>query len=116
MQSRTLSTGDFKFDIIQYLLCSDLYEGTRVAAERDLSGIRQILRPLEESGILIKRNDEEVRLLLCIVSYYYTASVFGQSVYSFCLKFPYYHEGVYFYLLEVETDSSHNILFSLSSV
>ncbi|KAK4798859.1 hypothetical protein SAY86_024224 [Trapa natans] len=42
------------------MVASDLYEGTRVANERDLSGIRQILLPLEKSGILVKRTDEEL--------------------------------------------------------
>lgn len=48
-----------------------------MAKERDLSGIRQILRPLEESGILVKRTDEEVCFLLSIVGHYYTASIYG---------------------------------------
>lgn len=41
-------------------LFSDVYEGTRMARVTDLSGIRQIIRPLEEAGILIRRTDEEV--------------------------------------------------------
>ena len=38
----------------------DMYEGTRTAREEDFSGIRKILRPLEESGVLVQRTDEEV--------------------------------------------------------
>lgn len=41
-------------------LYSDVYEGTRMAREADLDGIRQLLQPLEESGTLIRRTDEEV--------------------------------------------------------
>lgn len=41
-------------------LCSDVYEGTRTATEADLVGIRQLLQPLEESGTLIQRTDEEL--------------------------------------------------------
>lgn len=29
----------------------------------DLAGIRQIIKPLEESGTLVRRTDEEVNLL-----------------------------------------------------
>lgn len=39
---------------------SDLYEGTRTARVPDFSGIRQILLPLEESGALVRRTDQEV--------------------------------------------------------
>jgi amino-acid N-acetyltransferase len=41
----------------------DMYEGTRMAREEDLSGIRKIIRPLEESGVLVRRTDKEVHLL-----------------------------------------------------
>jgi hypothetical protein len=40
--------------------CRDMYEGTRMAREEDLSGIRKIIRPLEESGVLVRRTDKEV--------------------------------------------------------
>lgn len=40
-----------------------MYEGTRMAREEDLSGIRKIIRPLEESGVLVRRTDKEVHLL-----------------------------------------------------
>ena len=39
---------------------SDLYEGTRMARVTDLSGIRTIIEPLEASGTLVRRTDEEV--------------------------------------------------------
>lgn len=39
---------------------SDLYEGTRMATATDLPGIREIMQPLEESGALVRRTDEEV--------------------------------------------------------
>lgn len=41
-------------------MLSDLYEGTRTARVTDLSGIREIIQPLEASGILVRRTDEEV--------------------------------------------------------
>uniref|UniRef100_A0A0D9X0X3 N-acetyltransferase domain-containing protein n=1 Tax=Leersia perrieri TaxID=77586 RepID=A0A0D9X0X3_9ORYZ len=46
----------------------DVYEGTRIAREEDLLGIRKILRPLEESGVLVKRTDKE--LLEALESFY----------------------------------------------
>jgi N-acetylglutamate synthase-like GNAT family acetyltransferase len=37
-----------------------MYEGTRMAREEDFSGIRKIIHPLEESGVLVRRTDKEV--------------------------------------------------------
>jgi amino-acid N-acetyltransferase len=37
-----------------------MYEGTRTAREEDFSGIRKIIHPLEESGVLVRRTDKEV--------------------------------------------------------
>ncbi|XP_021717955.1 probable amino-acid acetyltransferase NAGS2, chloroplastic isoform X1 [Chenopodium quinoa] len=57
----------FQRDGVGTMVASDVYEGTRMAREADLAGIRQILRPLEESGTLIRRTDEE--LLAAIESF-----------------------------------------------
>jgi hypothetical protein len=38
----------------------DIYEGTRVATVSDLAGIKKLIHPLEESGVFVKRTDEEV--------------------------------------------------------
>lgn len=51
---------------------SDVYEGTRDAKVEDLAGIRHIIKPLEESGILVRRTDEEVIALLSSTSYCFT--------------------------------------------
>ena len=37
-----------------------------MAREPDLAGIRQLLQPLEASGTLIRRTDEEVCCLRCL--------------------------------------------------
>lgn len=54
------------FNVLAFQLllhcCSDLYEGTRMAQATDISGIKQILQPLEEKGVLVKRTEEEVCL------------------------------------------------------
>ncbi|KAK6923157.1 GNAT domain [Dillenia turbinata] len=50
----------FQRDGMGTMVASDVYEGTRMARVTDLAGIRQILRPLEESGTLIRRTDEEL--------------------------------------------------------
>ncbi|KAK6923948.1 GNAT domain [Dillenia turbinata] len=50
----------FQRDGMGTMVASDLYEGTRMARMTDLAGIRQILRPLEESGTLVRRTDEEL--------------------------------------------------------
>ncbi|KAK2656807.1 hypothetical protein Ddye_009859 [Dipteronia dyeriana] len=50
----------FKRDGMGTMVASDVYEGTRMARVIDLSGIRQIIQPLEESGALIRRTDEQL--------------------------------------------------------
>ncbi|XP_062154537.1 probable amino-acid acetyltransferase NAGS2, chloroplastic isoform X2 [Alnus glutinosa] len=50
----------FKRDGMGTMVASDLYEGTRTARVPDFSGIRQILLPLEESGALVRRTDQEL--------------------------------------------------------
>ncbi|KAK3224510.1 hypothetical protein Dsin_011535 [Dipteronia sinensis] len=50
----------FKRDGMGTMVASDLYEGTRMARVADLSGIRQIIKPLEDSGALIRRTDEQL--------------------------------------------------------
>uniref|UniRef100_A0A7N0VKY1 N-acetyltransferase domain-containing protein n=1 Tax=Kalanchoe fedtschenkoi TaxID=63787 RepID=A0A7N0VKY1_KALFE len=42
------------------MVASDLYEGTRAATKADIPGIRQIMLPLEDSGVLVQRSDQEV--------------------------------------------------------
>ncbi|KAL6856201.1 hypothetical protein ACP4OV_019003 [Aristida adscensionis] len=50
------------------MIARDVYEGTRMATENDLPGIRKIIRPLEDSGVLVRRTDEE--LLEALKSFY----------------------------------------------
>ncbi|CAH2061428.1 unnamed protein product [Thlaspi arvense] len=50
----------FKRDGMGTMVASDVYEGTREAKVEDLTGIRQIIKPLEESGALVRRTDEEL--------------------------------------------------------
>ncbi|KAL8193707.1 hypothetical protein R6Q57_026399 [Mikania cordata] len=50
----------FQRDGVGTMVASDLYEGTRMAKVDDLPGIRQIFKPLEDSGTLVKRTDEEL--------------------------------------------------------
>ncbi|KAL5168345.1 putative amino-acid acetyltransferase NAGS2, chloroplastic [Glycine soja] len=50
----------FKRDGMGTMVASDLYEGTRTAEVKDISGIKQLIHPLEASGILVKRTDEEL--------------------------------------------------------
>ncbi|KAJ4914147.1 hypothetical protein Rs2_08768 [Raphanus sativus] len=45
----------FKRDGMGTMVASDVYEGTRDAKVDDLAGIRHIIKPLEESGILLLR-------------------------------------------------------------
>ncbi|OEL13491.1 putative amino-acid acetyltransferase NAGS2, chloroplastic [Dichanthelium oligosanthes] len=50
------------------MIARDVYEGTRMATAEDLSGIRKIIRPLEDSGVLVRRTDTE--LLEALNSFY----------------------------------------------
>ncbi|CAN8328371.1 unnamed protein product [Cochlearia groenlandica] len=50
----------FKRDGMGTMVASDVYEGTRDAKVDDLAGIRKIIKPLEESGALVLRTDEEL--------------------------------------------------------
>ncbi|KAL9258579.1 putative amino-acid acetyltransferase NAGS1, chloroplastic [Drosera capensis] len=50
----------FQRDGVGTMVASDVYQGTRTAREVDLTGIKQLLHPMEESGILIRRSDEEL--------------------------------------------------------
>ncbi|XP_054790194.1 probable amino-acid acetyltransferase NAGS2, chloroplastic, partial [Prosopis cineraria] len=51
----------FKRDGMGTMVASDLYEGTRMARVADVPGIKQLIQPLEASGVLVKRTDEELR-------------------------------------------------------
>ncbi|MQM09674.1 hypothetical protein Taro_042551 [Colocasia esculenta] len=50
----------FTRDGVGTMVASDVYEGTRVARGADLSGIRQIIQPLEERGALVRRTNEQL--------------------------------------------------------
>ncbi|KAK9750336.1 hypothetical protein RND81_02G188700 [Saponaria officinalis] len=50
----------FQRDGVGTMVASDVYEGTRMARDTDLARIRQLIQPLEESGTLIRRTDEEL--------------------------------------------------------
>ncbi|KZV29893.1 hypothetical protein F511_17317 [Dorcoceras hygrometricum] len=50
----------FQRDGVGTMVASDLYEGMRMARITDLEGIKQLLLPLEESGVLIRRTREEL--------------------------------------------------------
>jgi hypothetical protein len=42
---------------------SDMYEGTRSANGNDVVRIEQLLRPLEEDGVLVHRSREQVNFI-----------------------------------------------------
>ncbi|KAK4773751.1 hypothetical protein SAY87_028770 [Trapa incisa] len=78
----------FKRDGMGTMVASDLYEGTRMAKATDLSGIRQIIKPLEESGTLVPRTDEE---LLKALKAFIVVEREGQIIACAAL-FPYFDE------------------------
>lgn len=78
----------FKRDGMGTMVASDLYEGTRMAKLTDLSGIKQILQPLVESGALVRRTDEE---LLKALDSFYVVEREGQIIACAAL-FPFFKE------------------------
>ncbi|XP_074570632.1 putative amino-acid acetyltransferase NAGS2, chloroplastic [Curcuma longa] len=50
----------FSRDGVGTMVASDVYEGTRMATNEDLPGIKLLLQPMVESGSLIQRTDEEL--------------------------------------------------------
>ncbi|KAK4346677.1 hypothetical protein RND71_033016 [Anisodus tanguticus] len=50
----------FQRDGVGTMVASDLYEGARMARVSDIPGIKQLLQPLEDSGTLIRRTEEEL--------------------------------------------------------
>ncbi|XP_011007859.1 PREDICTED: probable amino-acid acetyltransferase NAGS2, chloroplastic isoform X1 [Populus euphratica] len=78
----------FKRDGMGTMVASDLYEGTRMARATDLAGIRQIIQPLEESGTLVQRTDEE---LLKALDFFVVVEREGQIIACAAL-FPFFEE------------------------
>ncbi|KAI4327338.1 hypothetical protein L6164_019811 [Bauhinia variegata] len=78
----------FKRDGMGTMVASDLYEGTRMAQVRDLPGIKQLIQPLEASGALVRRTDEE---LLQSLDSFSVVEREGQIIACAAL-FPYFEE------------------------
>ncbi|GAB4849106.1 Probable amino-acid acetyltransferase nags1, chloroplastic, variant 2 [Ancistrocladus abbreviatus] len=78
----------FQRDGVGTMVASDVYEGTRMAREADLAGIRQLLQPLEESDTLIPRNTEE---LLEAIDSFVVVEREGQIIACAAL-FPFFEE------------------------
>ncbi|XP_024988278.1 probable amino-acid acetyltransferase NAGS2, chloroplastic [Cynara cardunculus var. scolymus] len=78
----------FQRDGVGTMVASDLYEGTRMAKVDDLVAIRQLFKPLEDSGTLVKRTDEE--LLNALDSFIVVARE-GQIIACAAL-FPFYED------------------------
>ncbi|KAJ9540731.1 hypothetical protein OSB04_027237 [Centaurea solstitialis] len=78
----------FQRDGVGTMVASDLYEGTRMAKVEDLVAIRQLFKPLEDSGTLVRRTDEE--LLNALDSFIVVARE-GQIIACAAL-FPFYED------------------------
>jgi amino-acid N-acetyltransferase len=52
----------FTRDGIGTLVSADVYEGTRQATIEDVGGILELIKPLEEDGILVRRSREQLEL------------------------------------------------------
>lgn len=50
----------FTTDGFGMLICRDMYEGIRPAREEDIHSLQEMLRPLEEQGILVKRSRDDL--------------------------------------------------------
>ncbi|KAG6403422.1 hypothetical protein SASPL_135643 [Salvia splendens] len=78
----------FQRDGVGTMVASDLYEGMRMAKVTDLHRIKQLLLPLEESGTLIKRTEEQ---LLQALDYFIVVEREGQITACSAL-FPFFDE------------------------
>lgn len=78
----------FQRDGVGTMVASDLYEGTRMARKTDIPGIKQLIQPLEESGILIRRTEGE---LLEALDSFIVVEREGQIIASAAL-FPFFEE------------------------
>ncbi|KAK9678456.1 hypothetical protein RND81_11G212800 [Saponaria officinalis] len=78
----------FQRDGVGTMVASDVYEGTRMARDTDLARIRQLIQPLEESGTLIRRTDEE---LLEAINSFIVVEREGQIIACAAL-FPYFED------------------------
>ncbi|TVU03951.1 hypothetical protein EJB05_50507 [Eragrostis curvula] len=70
------------------MIARDVYEGTRMATEEDLPGIRKIIKPLEDSGVLVRRTDKE--LLEALQSFYVVER--DGSIIACAALFPFHEE------------------------
>lgn len=70
------------------MVASDVYEGTRLAGETDLPGIKHLIEPMVKSGSLIKRTDEE--LLKSLDSFYVIER--DGSITACAALFPFFEE------------------------
>lgn len=50
----------FQRDGVGTMVASGVYEGTRMAQETDFASVRELLKPLEDSGTLVRRSDKEL--------------------------------------------------------
>ncbi|KAI8030421.1 hypothetical protein LOK49_LG01G03146 [Camellia lanceoleosa] len=78
----------FQRDGVGTMVASDLYEGTRMARVTDIPGIKQIIHPLEESGTLVRRTNEE---LLKVLDSFIVVEREGQIIACAAL-FPFFKE------------------------
>ncbi|XP_047954896.1 probable amino-acid acetyltransferase NAGS1, chloroplastic isoform X2 [Salvia hispanica] len=78
----------FQRDGVGTMVASDLYEGMRMAKVTDFHRIKQLLLPLEESGTLIKRTEEQ---LLQALDYFIVVEREGQITACSAL-FPFFDE------------------------
>jgi hypothetical protein len=47
-------------DGVGCMISTDFYEGIRPAGMQDLAAVQELLRPLEERGVLVKRSEEQL--------------------------------------------------------
>lgn len=80
----------FTRDGVGTMVASDVYEGTRTARVEDLLGIQQLLQPLEESGTLVRRTNEE--LLKILESGSFVVVERDGSVIACAALFPFFKE------------------------
>lgn len=90
------------------LFLSDLYEGTRMARLSDIPEIKQLLQPLEESGTLIRRSEEEVNL---DAFYYGKILAKSASIWLMFVSLFFFHNYVFFTYSSLWRHCIHSLLW-----
>lgn len=80
----------FTRDGVGTMISSDIYEGTRQASINDVGGILELIRPLEQAGVLVRRLREQLELE---IDYFYVVERDG-TIIACAALYPFMDEKI----------------------